>query len=77
METNTTKVNQMHAAVELLKAVAETIREVKEAPSGTIYAVLMTVGVSHATYVACVDTLKRAKLVKESNHLLTWIGPKN
>lgn len=75
METTGTKVNEISAAIQLLKAVADTVREVGEAPSGAIYAALMEAGISLATYQACVDTLKRAKLVEESNHLLTWIGP--
>lgn len=31
---------------------------------------------SATDYQGLIDSLKRAKLVKESNHLLTWVGPK-
>lgn len=64
------------SAIRLVKAVADTIREVGEAPSGPIYAALMTHGVRLETYLSCVDVLKKAKLVSESNHVLKWIGPK-
>jgi len=75
METTGTRVNEINAAIQLLKAVADTVKEVKEAPSGAIYAALMGVGVSLATYQACVETLKRTKLITESNHVLKWVGP--
>lgn len=67
---------EINAAIQLARAVADTIREVGEAPSGPIYAALMTAGISYETYVACVEMLKRAKLVSESNRVLKWIGPK-
>lgn len=56
-------------------AVAETIREVGETPSGPLYALLMD-RMSFATYTSIIASLKAAGLVSEKNYLLTWIGPK-
>lgn len=62
------------AALKVLMAVAETIRECGEAPAGTLYAGLMNHVDIHG-FEAIIRTLKNAGLVKESGHLLTWIGP--
>ena len=65
---------QVKGAIEILRAVAETIRELKEIPSGHLYAQLMG-QMDLPTYTKIIDTLKDAGLVKESGHLLTWIEP--
>ena len=54
--------------------VAETIREVRQVPSGHLYAMLMG-KMSIATYEAIINTLINAKLVKrDGHHMLTWVG---
>lgn len=53
---------------------AETIRDLKEVPSGHLYASVMN-HMCLDTYNAYIGALKGAKLVKEEHHLLTWIGP--
>jgi len=66
---------EVKAAVEILKAVADAIRELGEVPSGHLYANLMS-KLSLAQFEQVVGVLKGAGLVRESNaHLLTWIGP--
>jgi hypothetical protein len=65
---------QRRAALALVAAVAETIRESRSVPSGVLYASLLNV-MSMQDYNATIDMLKRAKLVEESAHVLTWIGP--
>ena len=63
------------ARAQVIFVLAEAIRELGEVPSGHLYAGAM----NHLTlenYQAVIDALKRAKLVEERNHLLTWIGSK-
>lgn len=70
MENNVTS-TQARAAFEITKAVAQTIRDLKQVPSGVLYAKLM----AHLTidqYQQIIDTLKRAELVTETNNLLQW-----
>ena len=56
-------------------AVAETIREAGEVPSGTIYAAIMS-KVSLECYQAILRTLENAELIKvHPSHLIRWIGP--
>jgi DNA-binding transcriptional ArsR family regulator len=66
---------EVKAAVEILKAVADAIRELGEVPSGHLYANLMS-KLSLAQFEQVLGVLKGAGLVRESNaHLLTWIEP--
>jgi hypothetical protein len=62
------------AAVKVVLAVAEAIREAGEVPSGTLYAVLCGQMSIH-TYETVVRTLRNAGLIEERMHLLRWIGP--
>lgn len=64
---------QVTAYVRTVVAVAEAIRELGSVPSGHLYAQLMTTGMSLENYQKIIDALKGASLVKESNHLLTWV----
>lgn len=54
--------------------VAETIRELREVPSGELYARLMS-RISYSAYEGIIGTLKNAGLVSESAFLLKWTGP--
>lgn len=56
------------------QAVAETIRELGEVPSGELYARLMSV-LDIATYERIIGTLKGAGVVAERGNLLKWTGP--
>lgn len=66
-----TTTNQAVAGFQVLQAVAEAIREAKQVPSGTLYAVLMG-KLDLATYERIIQTLKNTGLVTESGHMLTW-----
>lgn len=66
--------DDVKAALGVLLAVSETIREVKEVPRGVLYAQLMGT-VSMTAYEKIISTLKGAGLVEESNHVLRWVGP--
>lgn len=61
-------------ALAFTMAVAETIRELGEVPSGHLYARLMD-RLSLASYDAIITSLKNAKLVEEKSHVLRWVGP--
>jgi hypothetical protein len=62
-------------AVRVAHAVAETIRELGEVPSGHLYARLMGVMELHQ-FEQVIDLLVDARIVEHSpSHLLRWIGP--
>ena len=65
--------NDVKAALGILKAVADAIRELGEVPSGHLYAHLMS-KLSLEQYEQVIGILKQAGLITESNHLLTWVG---
>lgn len=69
----TTK-EQVAASIMAVKAVTESIRELKRVPSGVLYAQVMGV-MDLATYERIIETLKRVGLVHESAHVLEWSGP--
>lgn len=68
-------VPQVRGAVAVVVAVAEAIRELGSVPNGHLYARLMG-HMDLETYNKIIDILKKGGLVKEENHLLTYIGPK-
>lgn len=63
-----------YAAIQLIRAVGDTIRDLGEVPSGHLYARLMD-RINERTYNAIIDQLKRAKLVEQRGYRLIWIGP--
>ena len=67
--------NQKKAAVALVFAVAETIREVGEVPSGTLYTMLMD-KISYTDFNHLLGILKGSGMVEDRDHLLVWVGPK-
>ena len=67
---------QKKAVVETVLAVAEAIKSLGSVPSGHLYARLMG-HMNLESYTKVIELLKNAGLVKESGHLLTWIGPKD
>lgn len=62
------------AALAILTAVAETIRETSPTPAGPLYAALMA-KCSLAQFEHVIAQLEGAGLVVRKNHLLTWVGP--
>jgi len=65
---------QITSAFATTLAVSETIRELRQVPSGELYATLCG-RMSLATYDAMIATLKRTGLVTETAHMLRWAGP--
>ena len=66
---------QTEAALRAIHAIAETIRELREIPSGVLYARLLGKVELH-DYEQIIDTLKRAGLITETPaNLLRWNHP--
>ena len=62
-------------AIAIVRAIADTVKELKEVPSGTLYNTLMTQGMSLQQYEAVLDILKKAKVVEVTPaHLVRWIA---
>lgn len=68
---------QLTAALEILRLVANLIREAGEdgIPSGELYAILMPSGISLDGYTAMIERLKGSGLIGEKFHVLRWTGP--
>ena len=63
---------EIKAALGILDAVAQTIREVGSAPAGTVYAALMAHGCSLAQFEQIIGILCRARIITRSGDMLTW-----
>ena len=68
------KAAQVRATMTILTVVSEAIRDLKEVPSGVLYANVISV-LSLEQYNKAIELLKGAEMVTEQNHLLRWIGP--
>jgi len=66
---------QVKAALDTVRVVADAIRQLGSVPSGTFYANVMP-HMDFATYEKIIQTLKSCGLVTEAGHVLTWTGPK-
>lgn len=65
---------QTQAAFGMVMAVSDAIRDLKEVPSGHLYARLMG-HMSLETYKTIISILKEAKVVEETPaHLIRWIA---
>lgn len=72
---NNYKTRETVAALEIVLAIADTIRALGEVPSGHLYARLMG-RMTIDQYNVVIDALVRAEVVKRDDcHMLTWIGP--
>lgn len=74
MQTTVTKKEQIKAGINTVVAVSEAIRELKQVPSGHLYAQVMGF-LDEAAYQKVISILKNAGLVAEQNFMLTWTGP--
>ena len=63
---------QSKAGLSLVVAVAETVKDLGQVPSGHLYAALMH-QMTLDQYIKVVNIMKRAGMVKENNNLLTWV----
>lgn len=65
---------QVKTFVTAASAIADAIRELREVPSGHLYAQVMS-HMTLPTYDRIIEALVNAELVSNQNHLLKWIGP--
>ena len=68
------KSGDVASVVRAIAALAEAVRELKEVPSGHLYARVMG-AMTLGSYEAAVRVLKDAGLVEERGHVLRWVGP--
>lgn len=68
---------QVAAVIDILTAIAETIRDLTElnggVPSGELYAHLMGAGMNLEQYNLVIDTLKKAGAISVEAHYIKWI----
>ena len=67
-----TKQEQVKAFVQIVKVVADTIKELGEVPSGHLYAQVMGL-MSLDSYQNIINTLVRSGIVTEKGNLLKWV----
>lgn len=65
---------QASAALQCVAALAEAIQSLGSVPSGHLYIQVMGV-LTMDQYNGAIGLLKRAGLVTEAGHVLTWVGP--
>ena len=65
---------QLKSALNTIQALGQAIRELKEVPSGILYAQLCG-SLSISDYEAAIRLLVKSGVVEKSpGHILTWIG---
>lgn len=64
---------QLKAGMQTLIAVSTAIRDLKQVPTGHLYATLMS-KMDLPTFNRVVATLKRADVVREADNVLHWIA---
>lgn len=67
---------KLETAKLLAKAMAETIKELKEAPAGVVYATFMQFGVTLSQYQWIEGMLVQAGLISKTGDLLLWVEQK-
>ena len=70
----TTIAEQLKAGLDAIRALADTIREVKRVPSGVLYGRLMG-SMDLRQYESMIRLLKDSGLVREVNYELIWCEP--
>lgn len=66
--------NKIKAVMDVTIAVGDTIRELRQVPSGELYANVMS-HLSLEEYQKVIETLKEIGVVREEpSHLLVWVG---
>ena len=66
---------QAAAGLQVIKAIADIVREVGEVPAGHLYSAVMGV-MDLDRFQHIVDVLVGSKLIRKQGDLLTWVGPK-
>lgn len=73
-QNGTKEMNKIMAgvAIKIIKSVADTIKEAKRVPAGTIYAALMTQGCTIQQYEQIESVLTGSGIVRKENNELVW-----
>lgn len=66
------KVNEKKVVLEIIKIIADAIKEVGNIPSGHLYVRLMNY-MSLSTYESIINILEKGNFIQVKNHLITWI----
>lgn len=62
-------------AIKIAQAIAETVREAREVPEGTLYAALIG-KVTLDGFNSCLALLERSSLItRDASHVVRWVGP--
>lgn len=72
-EQNPKPVSKVSAAIQTIKAIADTIKELKRVPSGELYARIMSY-MTLDQYNEIISILKSTNWIQEKNYELIWIG---
>lgn len=65
---------QLNAGLQMVMAIAEAIRELKEVPEGHLYTnVMSTIDLSQFNKI--LDILEKQKLITRNNYLIKWVEP--
>jgi hypothetical protein len=73
-EIKMNQTEQIKAALGMIKAIADAIKELKSVPSGNLYAQICS-KVELTTYEKIINTLKRSGLITvDRHHMITWTG---
>ena len=64
--------SKVGAAINIIKSVADAIKDLGRVPSGHLYASLMPSGISIEEFNSIIRILKRAAIVREEYHELIW-----
>jgi hypothetical protein len=71
---------ERRAAILMIQAIADCLRDLGEVPSGVFYARLMAMpgmsNISVTQYQGLIGSLEEAKVIEVKNHVIRWIGPK-
>ena len=62
---------RLAVAVDILRAIIDAIKELKEVPNGELYARLMP-HLSYEDYTKAIDVIKKSGLVIEVGNVLKW-----
>jgi hypothetical protein len=65
---------ELKAGLGIIRAVADTVRELGSAPRGVLYSALMAKGITHSAYETIEGILIRGGLVRRNGDVLTWIA---
>ena len=64
---------EMSAGLDMIRAIIETVRELKSAPVGPLYAAMMG-SMDLGSFNRMLDIALSTKLIRRDGHQLIWVG---